>query len=83
MKVVSLEACPPLLLIKHRYNASRIPTTMSASSGYTHKIISYGDDNTPCDAEDGDIFAGMGAVINSISDIDQTWLQGIANSYHH
>ena len=63
MKIVSPEACPPLLSIKHRYNALHIPTTMSASSGYTHKIISYGDDNAPSDAEDGDIFAGMGAVV--------------------
>ena len=36
--------------------------TMS-SSGYTHKIISYGDDTAPSDAEEGDFFAGMGAVV--------------------
>ena len=34
-----------------------------SSSGYTHKIISYGDDTAPSDAEEGDIFAGMGAVV--------------------
>ena len=43
-----------------------------SSSGYTHKIISYGDENNAIvpisgsgDAEnnDGDIFAGMGAVV--------------------
>ena len=44
--------------------------TMS-SSGYTHKIISYGDDNVPPTGEDGhgdigDIFAGMGAVVGKI-----------------
>ena len=83
MKILSPEACPPHLLIKLGYTASPIPTSMSASSGYTRKIISYGDDNAPSNAEDGDIFAGMGAVVNSISDIDQTWLQVIAQSFHH
>ena len=39
-----------------------------STSGYTHKIISYGDDNVPPTGEDGDgdigdIFAGMGAVV--------------------